>query len=132
MFVNNCAYKMRTSRIQSDVKHLLFDCLLHQLGCCYARSLQAPSTRTRVNLQPREHFCGYKNYRVHTYITVFKSFLHVHTYLRVNLKTLMKHDLNTLGKRRARKNLHAFGFSCRITRGQCVDYLGSEFSVYCF
>ena len=42
---------MRTTRIQSDVKNVLFDCLLHQLGCCccrccYARSLQARSLRS--------------------------------------------------------------------------------------
>ena len=37
---------MRTTRIQSDAKNLLFDCLLHQLGCCYARSLQARSLRS--------------------------------------------------------------------------------------
>ena len=44
--MNNCAYEMRTTRIQSDAKNLLFDCLLHQLGCCYARSLQARSLRS--------------------------------------------------------------------------------------
>ena len=43
--MNNCAYEMRTTRIQSDAKNLLFDCLLHQLGC-YARSLQARSLRS--------------------------------------------------------------------------------------
>ena len=37
---------MRTTRIQSDAKNLLFDCLLHQLGCCCARSLQARSLRS--------------------------------------------------------------------------------------
>ena len=37
---------MRTTRIQSDAKNLLFDCLLHQVGCCYARSLQARSLRS--------------------------------------------------------------------------------------
>ena len=44
--MNNCAYEMRTTRIQSDAKNLLFDCLLHQLGCCYARSLQTRSLRS--------------------------------------------------------------------------------------
>ena len=34
---------MRTTRIQSDAKNVLFDCLLHQLGCCYARSLASGS-----------------------------------------------------------------------------------------
>ena len=37
---------MRTTRIRSDAKNLLFDFLLHQLGCCYARSLQARSLRS--------------------------------------------------------------------------------------
>ena len=31
----------RTTRIQSDAKNLLFDCILNKLVCCYARSLQA-------------------------------------------------------------------------------------------
>ena len=50
--MNNCAYEMRTTRIQSDAKNLLFDCLLHQLGCCCARSLQARSLRS--NQAPRQ------------------------------------------------------------------------------
>ena len=37
---------MRTTRIRSDAKNLLFDFLLHQLGCCYARSLQARPLRS--------------------------------------------------------------------------------------
>ena len=43
--VNNCTYKMRTTRIQSDVKNLLFDCLLHQLGCCYASTKKSADNK---------------------------------------------------------------------------------------
>ena len=53
--------------------------------------LQAPSTRTRVNLKPRKYFHGYKNYRVHTQPCSNRS--RPSTRTRVNLKTLMKHDL---------------------------------------
>ena len=37
---------VRTTRIHSDARNLLFDCLLHQLGCFYARSLQGRSLRS--------------------------------------------------------------------------------------
>ena len=56
--INNCArFKhkrtrdsgekyLSTTAHKSDAKNLLFDCLLHQLGCCYARSLEALSLRS--------------------------------------------------------------------------------------
>ena len=59
--MNNCAYKMRTTRVQSDVKNLLFDCLLHQLGCCYARLLLARSLRSNysahIDHDTRDYAC---------------------------------------------------------------------------
>ena len=71
--MNNCAYKMRAIRIQSDAKNLLFDCLLHQLGCCYAHSLQARSLRS--NYHAREStFIYYPNLFFQHCILVETSF----------------------------------------------------------
>ena len=41
---------MRTTTIPCDAKNLLFYCLLHKLGCCFARSLQARSLRSNKDL----------------------------------------------------------------------------------
>ena len=42
---------MRTTTIPCDAKNLLFYCLLHKLGCCFARSLQARSARSAAIMQ---------------------------------------------------------------------------------
>ena len=49
IFVNNCAYKMRTTRIQSDAKNLLFDCLYctNKVADTLARFRLARSSATR-------------------------------------------------------------------------------------